>query len=75
VAEDSATDRQVVEEATNFYEELQHAPQVTELSSVAAEEMAAGFGRRVQHVATVEDQLRNAVQTVKTLEKQCLKEI
>lgn len=71
VAEHPATDRGVVEEATNLYLELRHAPQVTELASVAADEMAAGFGRRVQHVATVEDQLRNAVQTVRTLEKQC----
>jgi hypothetical protein len=71
VAEDPATDRGVVEEAINLYLELRHAPQVTELASVAADEMAAGFARRVQHVATVEDQLRNAVQTVKTLEKQC----
>jgi hypothetical protein len=74
VAEDPATDRGVVEEAQNLYAELQDAPQVTELSSVAADEMAAGFGQRVQHVATVEDQLRNAVQTIKTLEKQCPKE-
>jgi len=36
--------------------------------------MAAGFGQRLQHVATVEDQLRNAVQTIKTLEKQSSKE-
>ena len=71
VAEPPATDRRIVEEATNFYIELQHAPQVAELSSVAADEMAAGFGLRVQHVATVEDQLRNAAQTVKALEKQC----
>ena len=74
VAEDPATDRRVVEEAQNLYAELQDAPQVTELSSVAADEMAAGFGQRVQHVATVEDQLRNAVQTIKTLEKQSSKE-
>jgi hypothetical protein len=74
VAEAPAADRRIVEEATNLYAELQNAPPVTELSSVAAEEMAAEFGRRVQHVATVEDQLRNAVQTVKTLEKQRLKE-
>ena len=74
MAEDPATDRRVVEEAKNLYSELQEAPQVTELSSVAADEMAAGFGQRVQHVATVEDQLRNAVQTIKTLEKQCSKE-
>jgi len=74
VAEDPATDRRVVEEATNLYVELRHAPQVTELSAVAADEMAAGFGQRVQHVATVENQLRTAVQTINTLEKQCSKE-
>jgi hypothetical protein len=74
VADDPATDRRVVEEAQNLYAELQDAPQVTELSSAAADEMAAGFGQRVQHVATVEDQLRNAVQTIKTLEKQSSKE-
>ena len=74
VAEASATDRRIVEEATNLYAELQNAPPVTELCSAAADEMAAAFGRRVQHVATVEDQLRNAVQTIKTLEKQCPKE-
>jgi len=74
VAEDPATNRRVAEEAQNLYGELQDAPQVTELSSVAADEMAAGFGQRVQHVATVEDQLRNAVQTIKTLEKQSSKE-
>jgi hypothetical protein len=71
VAEDPSTDRKVVEEATNLYVELRRAPPVTELSSVAAEEMATEFGQRVQHVATVEDQLRNAVQALKTLEKQC----
>ena len=74
MAEDPATDRRVVEEAENLYSELHAAPQVTELSSVAADEMAAGFGQRVQHVATVEDQLRNSVQTIKTLEKRCSKE-
>jgi hypothetical protein len=71
VAEDPATDRRIVEEATNLYAELRNAPELTESSSAATDEMAAGFDRRVQHFATVEDQLRNAVQTIKTLEKQC----
>ena len=74
VAEAPATDRRIVEEATSLYAELQNAPPVTESSSAAADEMAAAFGRTVQHVATLEDQLRNAVQTIKTLEKQCPKE-
>jgi hypothetical protein len=71
VAEAPATDRRIVEEATNLYVELQNGPELTESSSAAADEMAAGFDRRVQHLATVEDQLRNAVRTIKTLEKQC----
>jgi len=71
VAEDPATDRRIVEEATNLYAELRNAPDLTESSSAATDEMAAGFDRRVQHFATVEDQLRNAVQTIKTLENQC----
>jgi len=74
VAEDPTTDQRVVEEATNLYEELRHTPQVTELSSLAADEMAAGFRQRVQHAATVESQLRNAAQTIKRLEKQSSKE-
>ena len=71
MAEAPATDRRIVEEATNLYAELQDAPELTELSSVAGDEMAAEFDRRVQHLATVEDQLRNAVRTINTLEKQC----
>jgi sulfotransferase family protein len=74
VAEAPATDPRIVEEATNLYAELQNVPELTESSSAAADEMEAAFDRRVQHLATVEDQLRNAVQTIKTLEKQCPKE-
>jgi hypothetical protein len=71
VAEDPATDRRIVEEAANLYLELQNTPELTESSSAATDEMAAGFDQRVQHFASVEDQLRNAVRTIKTLEKQC----
>jgi len=71
VAEVPATDRRIVEEATKLYVELRNAPELTESSSAAADEMAAEFDRRVQHRATVEDQLRNAVRTIQTLEKQC----
>ena len=73
VSEDPATDRRVVEEAENLYVELQNTPEVS-ASSTAADEMAARFDQRVQHFATVEEQLRNALQTIKTLEKQCSKE-
>ena len=71
VAEAPATDRRIVEEATNLYAELQNASALVDSSSVARDEMAAEFDRRVQHLATVEDQLRNAVRTINTLEKQC----
>jgi hypothetical protein len=70
VAEAPATDRRIAEEATNLYAELQNAYALTDSSSVAGDEMAAEFDRRVKHLATVEDQLRNAVRTIKTLEKQ-----
>jgi len=70
VAEVPARDRRIVEEATNLYVELRNTPELTESSSAAADEMAAEFDRRVQHLATVEDQLRNAVRTIQTLEKQ-----
>jgi hypothetical protein len=73
VSEDPATDRRLVEEAKSLYAELQNAPEVS-ASSTAADEMVARFNQRVQHFATVEEQLRNAVQTIKTLEKQCSKE-
>ena len=71
VAEAPATDRRIAEEATNLYAELQNAYALTDSSAVAGDEMAAEFDRRVQHLATVEDQLRNAVRTINTLEKQC----
>ncbi len=71
VAEAPATDRRIVEEATNLYAELQNASALTDSSSVASDEMAAEFDRRVQHLATAEEQLRNAVRTINTLEKQC----
>ena len=71
VAEDPATDRRIVEEATNLYAELKNTPGLSESSSAAADEMAARFDQRARHFATLEDQLGNAVQTIKTLEKQC----
>lgn len=74
VADDPATDPRVVNEATNLYLELQHAPNLNHSSSVDADEMQAAFGRRVQHAATVENQLQNAAQTIKALEKRSLKE-
>jgi hypothetical protein len=66
VAEDPATNSRIVQEASNLYAELQNTPELSK-SDTVAEEMATRFAQRVQHFATVEDQLRNAVQTIKTL--------
>lgn len=66
VAEDPATNSRIVQEASNLYAELQNTPELSK-SDTVAEEMATSFDQRVQHFATVEDQLRNAVQTIKTL--------
>jgi len=71
VAEDPATDPRVVEEATTLYTELQKTSLPTKPFSAAADEMEAAFNRKVQHMVTVDDQLRNALRTIKTLEKQC----
>jgi hypothetical protein len=71
VAEDPATDPRVVEEATTLYTELQKTSLATKPFSAAADEMEAAFNRKVQHMVTVDDQLRNALRTIKTLEKEC----
>ena len=71
VADAPATNRRVVDEATNLYLELRQAPNLNQSSSVAADEMQAAFSHRVQHAATVENQLRNAAQRIEALEKQC----
>src|SRR5947207_10015437 len=63
VAEVPATDRRIVEEATKLYVELRNAPALTESSSGAADEMAAGYDRRMQPLSTVEAQPRSAVPT------------
>jgi hypothetical protein len=71
VADDPATDLRIVEEATNFYSELQKTSQPNNPSSAAADEMEAAFDERVRHMATTDEQLRNARRMVKALEKQC----
>jgi hypothetical protein len=71
VAEGPATDPRVVEEATTLYGELQKTSLPTKPFSAAADEMEAAFNRKVQHMVTMDDQLRNALRTIKTLEKQC----
>jgi hypothetical protein len=71
VADDPATDPRVVEEAMNFYGELRRKLQPSEPSSAAADEMEAAFDGRVQHIATIDDQLKDALRTIKSLEKQC----
>jgi hypothetical protein len=71
VADDPATDVRIVEEATNFYSELQKTSQSNNLCSAAADEMEAAFDERVRHMAMVDEQLRNARRIIKALEKQC----
>jgi hypothetical protein len=68
VAKDPATDRFVVEEATNLYAELQKTALPAEPLRVVADEMESAFYRKVQHMVTVDDQLRNARRTIETLE-------
>jgi Sulfotransferase family len=70
VAEDPATDPSVVQDATNLYTKLQEMPQSAEASSADADEIEAAFTERVQHMATVDKQLKKAVQQIRTLEKQ-----
>jgi Sulfotransferase family len=72
VAKDPATDRFLVEEATNLYAELQKAALPTEPLSAVADEMESAFYRKVQHMVTVDDQLRNARRMIETLESNAL---
>jgi Sulfotransferase family len=70
VAEDPATDPSVVQDATNLYAKLQEMPQSAEASSADTDEIEAAFTERVQHMATVDKQLKKALQKIRTLEKQ-----
>jgi len=69
VAEDPATDPSVVQNATNLYTKLQEMPQSAEASSAVADEIEAAFTERVQHMATVDKQLKKAMRMIQTLEK------
>jgi hypothetical protein len=71
VADDPATDPRIIEEATNLYSELQKTSQPNNPSSAAADEIEAAFNERMRHMATVDEQLRNARRLIKALEKQC----
>jgi hypothetical protein len=70
VAEDPATDPSVVQDATNLYAKLQEMPQSAEASLADTDEIEAAFTERVQHMATVDKQLKKALQKIRTLEKQ-----
>jgi hypothetical protein len=61
VAEDPATDPRVVQDATNLYSKLQEMPQSAEASSAVADEIEAAFTDQVQHMATVDKQLKKAM--------------
>jgi hypothetical protein len=69
VAEDPATDSRIVQDATNLYATLQEMAQSAEASSAVADEIEAAFTERVQHMATVDTQLKNAMRMIQTLEK------
>jgi hypothetical protein len=70
VAEDPATDPSVVQDATNLYATLQEMPQSAEASSADTDEIEVAFTERVQHMATVDKQLKKALQKIRTLEEQ-----
>ncbi len=67
VAEDPATDPRVVEDATNLCSKLQEMPPSAEASPAAVDEIEAAFTERVQHMATVDNQLQKAMQIIQTL--------
>jgi len=67
VAEDPATDPRVVEDATNLCSKLQEMPPSAEASPAAVDELEAAFTERVQHMATVDNQLQKAMQIIQTL--------
>jgi hypothetical protein len=69
VAEDPATDPSVVRDATNLYTKLREMAQSAEASSAIADEIEAAFTERVQHMATVDKQLKKATRMIQTLEK------
>jgi hypothetical protein len=70
VAEDPATDPRIVWDATNLYTKLQEVSQSAEASSAVADEIEAAFAKQVQHMATVSKQFREAVQKIRTMERQ-----
>ena len=69
IAEDPATDSRIVQDATNLYAKLQEMGQSAEASSAVADEIEAVFTERVQHMATVDRQLKEAMRTIRTLEE------
>jgi hypothetical protein len=69
VAEDPATDPAMVEEATRLYSELEQNPQASESSPAATTDMQAAFAQRTHYMATVEEQLREALRVIKILKK------
>jgi hypothetical protein len=70
VADDPATDPKIVRDATELHAELQEMPRWIERSAEVADEIEAAFTRQVQHMATIEKQLHEALQEIRTLEKQ-----
>ena len=70
-SDDPATDAAIVEEARRLSVEAEKTPPPNQAFPAAADEMEATFSDRVQYLSTVEEQLRNALRIIETLEKQC----
>jgi hypothetical protein len=69
VAEDPATDARIVQEAANLYSKLREMPQSAEASSAVADEIEVAFTEQVQRMATMDKQLKKALQILHTFEK------
>ena len=66
-ADGAATNPALVDNAMQLCAEVEQAPQPTELSRVAADEMEAAFRERVQYVATMDNAYQKARRIIETL--------
>ena len=68
--DDPATDPTVVEEATQLSRNLEETVQPADSSKTAADEIEAAFAQRIQYMATLESQYREALQSSENSAKQ-----
>jgi hypothetical protein len=64
----AAADPVIVEKATRLCAEIEQTPQPAEASSGAAEEMEAAFDKRIQYVASVDNEYHRAQEIIATLQ-------